>query len=442
MAVIEQRRYEGTEGREAAKLLRHVRSIADMTSEVASAHDFSTSARFLLLTLLGALSATRGAIWLYDPGSETLRPSVARGLDVEEAILPLRESDAEGLLDTTASIMLDDGVAAPPAVAILRERWPELVAAAPLAARGALIGLLAVGAKLNRQPYSDSEREVLSILATLAASGIHSHNLIAGLQQANQRLIDTQEQLIRSEQLAALGATTAGIAHEIGNPLTSILGYAITIREMSGEMTTDLLQELLEPILNESERLKLILEELKDYAKPKGYEMEPLSLSTVIEESTRFTRYDRLFRGTIQVQCVYDSDPVVLINRNKIKQVLLNLLRNAAQAIAASAAERPPSIAIRVGQDGGLAAMSVIDNGPGIPPDKLDAIWQPFYTTKGNEGTGLGLDLCKQIIERHHGTIWVESEVGAGATFTIQLPVYPGPDTVRAGAGEVVATAT
>lgn len=436
MAVAEQT----PESREAAKLLLNVRSLVDMTAEIAAAHDFSTTARLLLLTLLGSLSATRGVIWLYDRETGLLSASVTRGLTIEDETFNLSEQQVRTLQEIGGTLPLTEATEQFPFLAEIHHRWPELLVTVPLVVREELIGLLTIGGKLNRQPYTDSELELLYTLGTLAASGIYSHNLITGLQQTNKRLVDTQEQLIRSEQLATLGATAAGIAHEIGNPLTSIMGYAITIREMSEEMTPDLLQEFIEPILNESERLKQILEELKDYAKPKGYEMEPVPVSDCIGESTKFTRYDKLFRGKIQVQCIYDSDPVVLINRSKIKQVLLNLLKNAAQAMTMAETGRPPSLSIHVRDEEDSAFMCVIDNGPGIPPDKVDSIWQPFFTTKGAEGTGLGLDLCKQIIERHHGEIWCESTMGVGATFTIRLPVHRPGEEAEPAAADLAAT--
>jgi signal transduction histidine kinase len=149
--------------------------------------------------------------------------------------------------------------------------------------------------------------------------------------------------------------------------------------------------------------------------------MERVELCDLVEDTLRFTRYDRLFRHRIEVRRVYDAQPVVFVNRSKIKQVLLNLLRNAAQAMHGQ--HREPHFEVRVSSDGESGFLSVTDNGSGIPPDRLDKIWQPFYTTKGQEGTGLGLDLCRQICERHHGGISVTSEVGVGTTFTVRLPL-------------------
>ncbi len=420
--------------REAARLLRRVRSLADMSAEIAAAHDFATSARLLLLTLLGSLSATRGAIWLSAPDRGRLELAVARGLDLDGESLALAEEEVAALQQAGAAIPMDPLREGPTVLREVRARWPELVVAVPLVARDEFIGLLTIGAKLSRQEYSQPELELLHTMATMAASGIHSHNLIRGLQQANQQLVEAQEQLLRSEQLATLGATAAGIAHEIGNPLTAILGYAITMREMADELTPELCIDLLQPIVDEAERLKQILEELKDYAKPKGYELEPLPISAVIEDTLRFTRYDRLFRNRVQVRPLYEGDPVVLVNRTKLKQVLLNLLKNAAQAMEGQ--ERPPSITVLAREADGAATIEVIDNGPGIPPNRLDRIWEPFFTTKGTGGTGLGLDLCRQIVQRHGGQIGVESEVGGGTTFTIRLPLAD-----EAGAGETRAPA-
>jgi signal transduction histidine kinase len=412
---------ESFSAKDAGRLLRHVRSLADMSAEIAAAHDFPTTVRLLLLTLLGALSATRGALWLLEEELWSLQIAATRGLSGEGASLTLSPAECTQLLESASPLPIS--AAQPEPHAILREvgsRWPELTWAVPLVMREQLVGLIAIGAKLNRQPYSQSELELLATLATMSASGIHSHRLIAGLQVANQRLRDAQEQLIRSEQLATLGATTAGIAHEIGNPLQAITGFAHLIQQMAAEITPGLLNELIEPIVNESERLRLILDELRDYAKPKGYELDPARMSELVDETIRLTVYDPLFRNRVEVSRRLEADPPVRVNRNKIKQVLLNLLKNAAQAM--SNRERPHVILVRVSAKGPAVRIRVCDNGPGIPPAQLDRIWEPFFTTKGREGTGLGLDLCRQIVERHGGRIWAESEVGVGSTFTIELP--------------------
>jgi signal transduction histidine kinase len=254
----------------------------------------------------------------------------------------------------------------------------------------------------------------------MLASGIYSHRLIQGLQEANRVLRDTQEQLIRTEKLATIGQLAAGIAHEVKNPLTAILGFAGTIQSSASTLSPEEVREYAGIVVDESRRLQSIIDEVRQYSKPKGYMMEPASLVEVVEEIVSFTRFDTLLRQ-VEIQRAYHARPIVRLNRDKIKQVLLNLLRNAAQAMDAPG---QGLIRVVVEEEPEFGVVRVIDNGSGMPPETLDRIFQPFFTTKGDEGTGLGLDICRQIIEQGHGgQIWAESEAGVGTTFSLRLPL-------------------
>src|SRR5207247_6214445 len=132
------------------------------------------------------------------------------------------------------------------------------------------LGLIAVGPKLTRQPYTVSERELFFTLSMMLASGIYSHRLIQGLQDANRALQDTQEQLIRTEKLATIGKLAAGIAHEVKNPLTSVLGFAGTIQTAADRLSPDEIRDYAGIIVDESRRLQSIIDEVQQYWKPKG----------------------------------------------------------------------------------------------------------------------------------------------------------------------------
>jgi signal transduction histidine kinase len=114
-----------------------------------------------------------------------------------------------------------------------------------------------------------------------------------------------------------------------------------------------------------------------------------------------------------------DAEPELFFNEEKIEQVLINLIRNAVEATA----EYQGEITIRLTVEEDLVVIRVIDNGEGIPPNLMDQIWEPFFTTKGEEGTGLGLEICRRIIEAHGGRITCDSKTGQGTTFTIRLPL-------------------
>ncbi len=407
--------------RETARLLVNFRALADLSAEIASAHDFTTTVRSSLLMVLGALSATRGALLMLNAATSRLEVCVARGVQVDgEADFPLSEADSALLIRCSSAFSLEEPLAALRALASeVSRHLPGMLIAAPLVVREQVLGIIAVGPKLTRQPYSEGEVELFSMLSMMLASGLYSHRLIQGLQEANQALRDTQEQLIRTEKLATIGQLAAGIAHEVKNPLTSILGFAGTIQSAAGTLSPEEIREYAGIVVDESRRLQSIIDEVRQYSKPKGYMMEPAPLVEVVDETLSFTRFDTLLRQ-IEIRREYRAHPLVRLNRDKIKQVLLNLLRNAAQAMGAPG---QGLIRVVVNEEPGFGVVRVIDNGSGMPPETLDRIFQPFFTTKGEEGTGLGLDICRQIIEQGHGgQIWAESEVGVGTAFSIRLP--------------------
>lgn len=416
--------------RETARLMVNFRALADLSAEIASAHDFSTTARSSLLMVLGALSATRGALLAFNEDTSRLEVSVARGVIAEaETEFPVSSDDVAALVECSAAISLQDPPEQfRPLAGALLHHLPGMLVAAPLVVRGQLLGLITVGLKLTREPYSESERELFFTLTMMLASGMYSHRLIQGLQEANQALRDTQEQLIRTEKLATIGKLAAGIAHEVKNPLTSILGFAGTIQTAADRLSKEEITDYAGIIVDESRRLQSIIDEVQAYWKPKAYETEEAPLAEVVDEIHSFTRFDSLLRR-VEFRRDYADNPVVRLNRDKIKQVLLNLLRNAAQAM-----DDPNRGLIRLvlKEEPGFALLQVIDNGRGMPPEVLSRIFEPFFSTKGEESMGLGLDICRQIVEQGHGgRIWAVSEVGVGTTFSIRLPLATGENVPR-----------
>ena len=162
-----------------------------------------------------------------------------------------------------------------------------------------------------------------------------------------------------------------------------------------------------------------------DFSKntPPHYKKEPVELVEIIESALSLIKFDRLF-DRINVISEFSAKPVVHCDRGKIKQVLINILQNAAHATEQS---REPGIRIHVAQDDDFGLMKVIDNGCGIAPENLEKIWEPLFTTRENTGTGLGLDICKKIIEAHEGFIECESPIdeksAVGSSFLAGLPL-------------------
>jgi signal transduction histidine kinase len=411
--------------REEARLLFHIRALADLSAEIASAHDLPTTAKSSLMMIGGTVSAAKGVLLLWDRAEGRLETLVHRGLSAREAAMrvPLTPAVSEALRQMNAATPVEaEPEGADRFACLLREAFPEMVVYAPLVVREELLGVLALGPKLTRAAYEEDDLELIFALATMVASGIHSHRLIQGLQESNQRLREAHEQLLAAERLATLGELSAGIAHEIKNPLTSIRGFAVTIAEAVCEARPEEIREYAEIIVDASDQLRMIIDEVRDYAKGvrRTYEVEPVGLKVLAEEVLSFTRFSRELR-LVDTRLVCEADGIVRVNRDKIKQVLLNLLKNAAQAIENPRAGR---IRLSVTTTDGWGTIAVADNGCGIPEESREKIWQNWFSTKGVEGTGLGLGIARRIVEEHGGTLeLLHSEVGVGSTFAIRLPL-------------------
>jgi signal transduction histidine kinase len=242
----------------------------------------------------------------------------------------------------------------------------------------------------------------------------HTYNK---LETAYQQLKETQDQLIHAEKLAIVGQLSSRIAHEIKNQLNTI-GFAELIKEAYPD--DEKVQKYVGYILNAGDNIYNLIDEIRRFAKKeqRHYETEVRSITDVLNEFLNFARFDELLADR-KIVTDFRENPKVRLNSGKFGQVLINLIRNAAHATL----ENNGEIKISVSSNGDNALINVQDNGCGIPEDHVSRIWEPFFTTKGNEGTGLGLDICKRIIEEHHGTITCTSQVNIGTTFTISLPI-------------------
>jgi PAS domain S-box-containing protein len=236
--------------------------------------------------------------------------------------------------------------------------------------------------------------------------------------------IRKEQQLRRVERLASVGTLIGGVAHELNNPLHAIRNFAELLL-MEPRSTED--REALEIIQREADRAAKVVSDLRMIARQtqeSGTEHEPTDLNDIIRHVLKVRRY-ALDTGNVEVREDLAADlPRVMANRGEIEQVVLNVVVNAEQAMRAERGERRLIVRTRPTSEG--AAVHVVDNGPGMSPHQLERIFDPFYTTKDpGEGTGLGLALVHTIIAEHGGNIHVESEIGKGTAFRIDLPRAP-----------------
>jgi signal transduction histidine kinase len=240
---------------------------------------------------------------------------------------------------------------------------------------------------------------------------------------SNAETDQLRQQLLRAQRLSSVGTLASSVAHEFNNILTTIINYAkLGLRAEGDEAVRT---QALEKILKGSQRAATIISSMLGFARNSSSQRELTDLAALIEEVLILTEKD-LSKHRVQVETKFQARPQAPVVRGQIEQILLNLIINARQAMPRGGRLR---IEVRENVQTQMAEIRISDTGVGIPPEQLRLIFEPFYSTKepdehGHGGSGLGLSVCRQIIEQHQGRIRVESLVGKGSTFTVKLPLH------------------
>jgi signal transduction histidine kinase len=223
---------------------------------------------------------------------------------------------------------------------------------------------------------------------------------------------------VQSERLAAMGAMIGGVAHELNNPLTSILGVSELLQD---SQTTDSARKQIGILQQQARRAAEIVRNLAYFSTPPTPGKTRVNLGEIVERTLNLHAYS-LRKNNITVDFVREPGlPYVQGDPHQLMQIFLNLILNAEQAIR-EAHERG-TLRIRLGSSGDSVWASFLDDGPGIAPEILASIFDPFYTTKRpGRGTGLGLSICKSVAREHNGSVEAANAPGGGAVFTVKLP--------------------
>jgi|WetSurMetagenome_2_1015567.scaffolds.fasta_scaffold00449_4 signal transduction histidine kinase len=228
-----------------------------------------------------------------------------------------------------------------------------------------------------------------------------------------------QDNLYQTDRLVSVGEMAAGIAHELNNPLTSVISLSELLSEddLPGEVANDILS-----ISKEAKRAKLIVKNMLAFSRKHKSEMKNTNPGDVINDVLNLRAYEQKVNNIQTIVHIEPDLPVLTIDYFELQQVFLNIILNAEQAILE--AKGRGNIEIKAEFKEGMARVSFIDDGPGIQPENLKRIFDPFFTTKEvGKGTGLGLSICYGIVTAHRGKIYAESEYGKGATLVVELPV-------------------
>ncbi len=243
--------------------------------------------------------------------------------------------------------------------------------------------------------------------------------VISAINSMAEELQRREKEIVQSKRLASIGVLVAGVAHELNNPLNNISMLAQTYAEVYDGLGKEDRISFMERVDEETERLRVIIHNLLDYAKPKEQHLARADTNQVIQKILALVK-NMLDISNIKIKLTLAEDlPDIYIDEHQIQQVLVNMATNAIQAMDKGGELR---IGSRYVPDKDEIEIEIGDKGKGIAPEFLDHIFDPFFTTKGESGTGLGLWVSYGIIKNHQGNIRVTSQIGIGTTFIITLP--------------------
>lgn len=303
----------------------------------------------------------------------------------------------------------------------------ESVACVPLSAKDQVIGAIEVMNSRSGE-FTVYDLQLLESLAPQAAIAIENAVLFDSVKAQMAELERTQSQLLQAEKLSAIGRLVAGVAHELNNPLTAIVGYAQLLRETCDDPQ---ICEDLERIHSEAQRSARIVQNLLAFARQQEMEKHPIELGSILNRTIDLIAY-QLEVDNINVVRQIDPQPMIVYGDTyQLQQVFLNLITNAHQAMRKAHGGGTLTICAAVkGQE--TVQVRFVDDGPGIPKEIMGRIFDPFFTTKDvGEGTGLGLSICLGIVQEHEGQIEAESQDRQGTVFTVELPLHR--DTLDTG---------
>ncbi len=288
------------------------------------------------------------------------------------------------------------------------------IIATPMLRKGKLIGVLEVLNKRRGEAFTPSDARVLEFFADQAAVAIENARLI----QAN----------VQAERLAAVGQAVAGISHYVKNILAGIKGSASLIEHGLGQDNLELIQQSWPILQRSNQKISELVQDMLTYSKSRKPELAVTDLNKMCEDIVALCQ-SRAEQSRVTLSVKLDREmPICLCDADRIHDALLNLVTNAIEATRESTygpAHGEVKIATAFRKSTRRVELRVSDNGPGIPQEMQKKIFDPFFSTKGSKGTGLGLAVARKVIEEHNGTLTLESIEGKGCTFTIQLPFVP-----------------
>jgi signal transduction histidine kinase/DNA-binding response OmpR family regulator len=420
---------------ETQRRLRHNETLVSVSQAIGSTLDVTEILRRATREMVRALGADIGAAWLRAQTRDRFVPLV--GYHIPKAVLeaataasvPFDDAFFQGQGPLGHVLCSEDSQADPRFQTPLARLFPHRsILVQPIHWKDEVVGGFTVLWSEAIHHFTPDELRLSEGIALQGALAIENSRLYEGVKQQMAELKQTQAQLLQSTKLAAIGELAANIAHEINNPLTTVLGFASFIAERLP--ADDPTREELGLIQEEASRARDIVRDLLQFSRQRDFMPEPSDVNLVLEQVVGMVRRQGGL-STVTVTEAYAADlPMVEMDVPRVKQVFLNIINNAVYAMKDGG-----SLTIRTTAAGRAVQIAFEDTGPGIPADVMSRIFDPFFTTKPEvSGTGLGLSVSLGIVQSHGGTIGVKSAMGAGTTFTVTLPITHDADTPPAAA--------
>ncbi len=443
-----QRLVDGIFDRDRSRYRVAVREISEAMVSMLSLREIGDR---ILVALTDTMGVERAMVLLFDEGDRVLRPMAWRGEWEDEDIrleIPAEHSIWKHLWmrrEELSRVDFDDE----PDPDSREACWDvfdtlEIELLVPILFGVDLLGVIAVGRKLSGERLAADDRQLLRTLANQSSIAIENAKAFDEIAQLNEtlearveertlELRETQNQLMQAEKMKSMGQLVAGVAHELNNPIGFVHANMQLLDEYieklveaqasgsDGEPIREAIGKLIARSREGTERVKQIVQDLRTFSRMDQAEIQDADLH---EELARtLALMETRFKGGIQLVKKYGEIPRVRCYPGQLNQVFMNILMNACDAL-----EDSGTITISTQATERGVRLEICDDGPGVPPEVKSRLFDPFFTTKAvGKGTGLGLSLSHGIIERHGGHISVESQLGEGTCFTIDLPLDAPP---------------
>jgi C4-dicarboxylate-specific signal transduction histidine kinase len=404
----------------------HLRILHTVAQAVSRSLDVDEVVRTAVEALTHVTGHELSSLHLVSPDGTHLDLKGERGLSPRlrevNLRLPVGRGQLGGVAATGVTLVLKNAAEDPSLLAAARmvvaqDRIRGLVCVA-IRSRDRIVGTLTLGRRVD-EAFTDREVALLEATADTIGVALDNARLYSETRRQLDELRRTQAQLVHAEKLSAVGQLASGVAHEINNPLTTILGQTHLL--LTKHALTDHVRERLAVISEETVRAARIVQNLLQFSRYYPAARRPCLLADQVRRVLDLKAY-QLQQDGVEVVTEFGDCPPVWADEHQLLQVLLHLVQNAHHAMSKAAA--PRVLTVRIAVTAEHAVLTVLDTGPGIPEDVLPRVFDPFFTTKApGEGCGLGLSVSYGIVAEHRGRLLAANRPEGGAAFSVELPL-------------------